>query len=228
VISRFRPLSLAAVALPLSLLLPLGAAAQTYRCVGPDGKKYYEQTIPPQCVGQRIDVLNSQGQVIRRIETVRPVSDEKEREAKEAEAAKKREDDRLAREERRRNNALLATYTNEKDIEEARARALVENDKQINQVKQRIAEIKKRQAGLNKEMEFYKEGAAKASDKKKAAAAKPAEAPPKLLEDVHNAEVDLDAQVHLLDAKQKEVDGINAKYDEDKKRYLELTARGKR
>ena len=208
-------------------LLPCLAAAQTYRCVGADGKKYYEQTIPPQCLGQRIDVLNAQGQVVRRMEP-RAAEDEKDRQAKEAEAAKKREDDKIAREERRRNNALLATYTSEKDIEDARSRALVENDKQIKQVKQRIADIRKRQAAFNKEMEFYKEGAAKPSDKKKADAAKGSTAPPKLLEDLHTTEVDLQAQEQLLDAKQKEVDGINAKYDEDRKRYLELTQRSKR
>jgi hypothetical protein len=224
-VKRLRPLTVAVLPL-LPLLVPLGAAAQTYRCVGADGKKYYEQTIPSQCLGQRIDVLNSQGQVTKRIEP-RATDDAKEREAKEAEATRKREQDKLAREERRRNNALLATYTSEKDIEEARARALVENDKQIKQVKARIVEIKKRQTGFAKEMEFYKEGAARKSDKK-GDAAKTVHAPAKLLEDIRTAEVDLKAHEQLLDAKQKEVDGINAKYDEDKKRYLDLTGHGKR
>lgn len=216
---------LAAAALSL---LPLAAAAQsgpaqTYRCVGTDGKKYYEQVMPPQCLGRKIDVLNSQGQVIRRID---PQGDEKQREAKEAEATKKREEDKLAREERRRNNALLATYTSEKDIEDARARALAENNKAMKQVRARIADIKKRQVTLGKEMEFYKEGAA--DSKKKGAAAKGPKPPPKLLDDMRMAEVDLKAQEQLLDAKQREVDGINAKYDEDKRRYLDLTKPAKR
>ena len=203
------------------VLAPLAAAAQgaaqTYRCVGTDGKKYYEQVMPPQCLGQRIDVLNSQGQVIRRID---PLGDEKQREAKEAEAAKKREEDKLAREERRRNNALLATYTSEKDIEDARARAVADNTKAVKLIQGRIAAIKKRQAGYAKEMEFYKQGAP-AKAKGAAAAPKP---PQKLADDVRAAEIDLDAQEQLLASKHKEVEGINAKYDEDKKRYLELTA----
>lgn len=216
------------LAMGLVVLAPLAAAAQgagqTYRCIGTDGKKYYEQVMPPQCLGQKIDILNSQGQVIRRID---PQGDEKQREAKQAEAAKRREEDKLAREERRRNNALLATYTSEKDIEDARARALVENDKQIKQVKARIAEIKKRQAGFDKEMEFYKEGAA--ADKKKGPAGSKGPKPPaKLVDDMRMAEVDLKAQEQLLEAKQREVDGINAKYDEDKKRYLDLTRPAKR
>ena len=48
----------------------------------------------------------------------------------------------------------------------------------------------------------------------------------KLEEDVKNAEIDLKAQLGLLEAKKKEVNSINAKYDEDKRRYLELTGGG--
>ena len=207
----------------LVALAPLGALAQpqqTYRCVGSDGKKYYGQTPPPQCAGQKIEVLNAQGQVVKRIDAA---GDAKAREAKEAEMAKKREEDAAAKEAARRNRALLATYTSEKDIDDARARALKDNQKVMQEIEQRIAGIKKRQAGYDKEMEFYKEGAPK--DKKGKADAKAPKPPAKLLEEVRTAEVDLRAQQELLAAKQKEVDNINAKYDEDKKRYLELTKR---
>jgi len=57
----------------------------TYRCVGKDGKKYYGSTIPPQCLGQPVEQLNTQGTVIRRFD---PEGDEKQKAAKEAEAAK--------------------------------------------------------------------------------------------------------------------------------------------
>jgi hypothetical protein len=42
-----------------------------------------------------------------------------------------------------------------------------------------------------------------------------------------NVEGELTAQENLLALKKKEIDAINAKYDEDKKRYIEAT-RGKR
>ena len=48
-----------------------------------------------------------------------------------------------------------------------------------------------------------------------------------LIEDIKNSEIDLQAQEGLLAAKKKEVVAINAKYDEDKKRFIEAT-RGKR
>jgi hypothetical protein len=203
-------------------LAPVVAEAQSFRCVGTDNKKYYGSTIPPQCAGRLVEELNAQGQVIKRLD---PEGEEKARQAKEAGAAKKREEEALAKESSRRNRALLGTYTSEKDIDDARARALAENDKATKEVEQRIADIRKRQAGYEKEMEFYKEGSAKgAADKKgKAATAKGAQPPPKLLEEARAAETDLKAQENLLELKKKETSAVNAKYDEDKRRFIELT-----
>jgi hypothetical protein len=207
-------------------LAPMAAEAQSYRCVGADGKKYYGSTIPPECRGLLVEQLNSQGQVTQRLD---PQGDEKQRLAKEAEAAKKREEDGIAKEASRRNRALLATYTSEKEIDEARRRTLTENEKAIKEVELRIEAIKKRQAAYSKEMEFYQDGAAskQAADKKGKPGVPPpsAKPPPKLLDDIKTAEVDLQAQENLLGTKLKEVEGINAKYDEDKRRYLELTGK---
>jgi hypothetical protein len=179
----------------------------TYRCVGKDGKKYYGSTVPTPCLGQPIEQLNTSGMVVKRIN---PESDEKERVAKEAEAKKKREAEAAAREAARRNSALLATYTSEQDIDDARSRALAENQKALRDVELRIDAIKKRQASYDKELEFYK------GDNKP---------PARLQDDIRDAEVDLQAQQDLLAAKKKDVDNINAKYNDDKKRYRELTGR---
>lgn len=194
-------------ALAAAFALPLAAEAQMFRCTGKDGKKYYGQTVPPQCAGQPLEQLNKQGSVVRRIEG--QLTDE-QRAAKDAEAKKKRDESEAAKEESRRNRALLATYTSERDIEDARGRALKDNQLAVKDVEARIGKINQRQAALQKDMEFYQ------------GKNKP---PAKLLEDIKNAEIDLAAQQNLLNAKKKEVDTINAKYDDDKKRYLELTRR---
>lgn len=195
------------------MIAPLAAQAQvTYRCTGTDGKRYYGSTIPMQCVGRVVEQLNAQGLVVRRID---PEGEEKEREAKAAAAAKAKDEEAATREEARRNRALLATYTSERDIEDARARALADNRDAVQQVETRIDALKKRRAGYDKELEFYQ-------DKK--GATKP---PSKLLEDINSAEVDLKVQAGLLETKKREVDLINAKYDQDKKRYIQLTRRSK-
>src|SRR5438067_4485573 len=197
------------------MMAPLVAQAQsasqiTYRCTGTDGKRYYGSTIPMKCVGRVVEQLNAQGLVVRRID---PDGEEKEREAKAAAAAKAKEEEAATREENRRNRALLATYTSERDIDDARARALADNRSTLQEVETKIDVVKKRRAGYDKELEFY-------NDKK--GAGKP---PAKLLEDINGADIDLKVQEDLLATKKKEVDVINAKYDEDKKRYIQLTRR---
>ena len=193
-----------------ALLASLAAHAQqkeqyTYRCTGKDGKKYYGQTIPQSCLGQPLELINKQGIVVKRID---PEGDEKARLAKEAAAEKKRELEAAQKESMRRNRALLATYTSEKDIEESRKRDLATHQRSVQEVESRIAEIKKRQSQHQKELAAFDE---------------PGKGPPpaRLKEEITNAEIDLKAQQSLLDAKKKEAATINARYDEDRRRYRE-------
>jgi len=189
------------------LVPPLAADAQSYRCTSKDGKKYYGSAVPPQCIGQPVEVMNKQGRVVRRID---PEGTEKERAAKEAAEAKKREQLAVQREAARRNRALLATYTSTKDIDEARKRALADNHKAILDVETRIEQIRKRQAGYEKELALYK---GKGNP------------PARLAEDARSAEVDLRYQEELLASKRKDAEQINARYDDDKKRYIQLSGR---
>ena len=183
----------------------------TYRCTGKDGKRYYGQTIPQTCLGQPLELINKQGLVVKRID---PEGDEKARLAKEAEAEKKRELEAAQKESQRRNRALLATYTNEKDIEDSRNRDLRNHQRSVLEVERRIEDIKKRQAQFQKELALFQE-AGKGNP------------PARLQEEITNADIDLKAQQSLLDAKKKETLSINARYDEDKRRYLEATGKKK-
>jgi len=198
---KFAPF-LAAAALAA---LPLSAAAQSYRCVGKDGKKYYGQAVPPQCIGQPTEQLNAQGMVVRRIDAQATAADQA---AKAREAEEKRKRDVILKEESRKNKALLSTYTSEADIELARRRALEDNQKAVKETETRIAALKKRQADLKKEMEFFQ------------GKNKP---PAKMEQEMKDNDFSIGTQENLLAQKKKEVDSINAKYDEDKKRYIELT-----
>jgi hypothetical protein len=186
-------------------LAPFAADAQSYRCTGKDGKKYYGQSIPPACVGMPVEQLNSQGMVTKRFDAAASAA-EREKKAAEEEERKKREI--ITKEEGRRNRALLATYTNEKDIDEARVRALKDNEGAVKDIERRIDGLKKRQQDLKKELEFFQ------------GKNKP---PAKLNDDLRNAEFDVKTQEELMAAKKKEVALINSRYDDDKKRYAELT-----
>lgn len=192
--------------------LPLLAQAQayTYRCVGKDGKKYYGSAIPQQCVGAPVEVLNSRGFVVKRIDQM---GEEKERAAKAAAAAaaanRTPEQSIAERDLERRNRALLATYTSAKDIEDARARALRDNAQQAGRFEQKINELKQRRVRYEKELDTYKK-AGKASST--------------VEDNIKNVDLEISAQEELLHNKRNEVHGINAKYDEDKKRYAEAVA----
>ena len=195
------------VAALLTALAPLAADAQSFRCVGADGKRYYGSAIPQECYRRPVEQLNAQGTVIKRID---PEAAEKERRAKEAAEAKKRADEAATRETSRRNQALLATYTSEKDIEEARARALAQNGSATSEAQERIEAIRKRMEGYEKELTAYKSTE---------------RAPAKLRDDMKNAEDELKSQQQLLETKQREAGAINARYDDDKKRYAQITGR---
>lgn len=186
-------------------LLPFAADAQSYRCTGKDGKKYYGSTVPSQCLGLPVEQLSPQGLVVKRFDAVASAA-EREKKAADEEERKKRE--MVTKEEGRRNRALLATYTSEKDIDASRGRALQGNQVAVKDIERRIGGLKKRLDELKKELDFY-------TGKNKP--------PAKLSEDIRITEFDIQTQEELMASKKKEVDLINTRYDDDKKRYSELT-----
>lgn len=203
-------MSIGVVAAALIAAAPWAAhAQQIIKCVGKDGKTYVGSTLAPQCAGQATEQMNKQGQVVKRTDAMltpeqRAAKQAEERVTREKEA----EADRKEKEETRKNKALLSTYGSEKDIEIARSRVLADNQKAVKETQAKIAEKEKAAVSLRKELEFY-------TGKNKA--------PTEVTQKIQNNDIDLKAQQNLLAAKMKDVEGINAKYDEDKRRYLELT-----
>ncbi|MFY9315178.1 MAG: hypothetical protein WAO95_06415 [Burkholderiales bacterium] len=168
-------------------LLPLAALAQSYRCAAKDGKKYYGSTVPPQCLGQPVEQLDGRGVVVRRFDAQASADERAKKEADEVESKKRAA---LAKEQGRRDSALLASYTGEKDIEVARARALESPQQAVKDAENRIAALNK-QCGAPKE-------------------------------DTKAVDSELKAQQEVLAARRKEIDAINVRYDEDKKRYIAI------
>lgn len=178
-------------------------AQKIYRCVDGNGKTYVTQTPPPECLGKTTQELSTQGRVIRENVILTP----EQRAAQDAEKKRKSEQEQQTREEKRKNDALLNTYSSEKDIEDARTRALKQAEDAIKQSEKRIGDADKRRKDYEREKEFYAKTGV----------------PAKLQQDIQNAEIELKNQHELLGAKKKEIGTINTRYDEDKRRYLELT-----
>jgi hypothetical protein len=186
------------------------APQRMYKCVDAKWKTYYTQVPPAECLGRDTEELNKSGTVLRRYPGQSVVTPEQQQ-AREADLKKKAEDEEKAKEERRKNLALLNTYSSEKDIDDARARALEEAKVAISDTERLIASAQTRSRELDAEKEFYVK--------------KPM--PFKLRQEIANNEIQIKTQTELLDAKKKEISTINAKYDEDKRRYVELTGGGK-
>jgi hypothetical protein len=96
----------------------------------------------------------------------------------------------VAKDQGRRDSALLASYTSEKEIDVARARALESPQQAIKDTENRIAALTKRRSAPN--------------------------------EDVRAIDNEIKTQQGVLAARKKEIDAINTRYDEDKKRYIAI------
>jgi uncharacterized protein DUF4124 len=204
-------LSRATVFLVLATLsaAPAWAQQRMYKCVDAKGKVYYTQVPPSECLGRETEELNKSGTVIKRNAPPPTAAQRAQMEAeREAERKRKIEEEQRKKEEKRRSMALLNTYSSEKDIEDARARALKENEAAIKESEKRFSAALKRQQELKAETESY--------------ANKPL--PRKLEEDIQNNEIERKTQEETLDARRRQAHAINARYDEDKRRYHELTA----
>ncbi len=206
-VTRQRPLTLQIVILAALLAFAAGSAsaqARLYKCKDSKGKTYYTQTPPAECLGKEMEELSKQGTVVKKREAA--LTPEQQA-AREADEKRKMEEEAAAKEEKRKNQALLNTYASEKDIEDGRQRALKQAEQATKEIQKRIEDAKNRAKKLASEKEFYVK--------------KPM--PKKLQDDIKNNESDLKLQEEALAGRKKELDDINAKYDEDKRRYLELT-----
>jgi hypothetical protein len=187
---------------------PTSAQQRLFKCKDGKGRTYYTQTPPTECLGKEMEELSRQGTVVKKREAAQT---QEQITAREAEEKRKKVDESAAKEQSRKNQALLNTYSSEKDVDDGRQRALKQAELATKEIEKRAALAQQRAKDLATEKEFY--------------AKKPI--PKKLQDDLKNNEIDIKAQQDALAAKKKELGEINAKYDEDKRRYVELTTGAK-
>lgn len=182
------------------------AQARIFCCQDDKGTKVCGDFLPTACQGRAYEERDSKGFIAKQVEA--PLTAE-QLAKREADKAKKEEEAKKAADERRRNLALLATYSNEKDIISARDRALAEVDKNKKQAQARLDEANKKKKKIDADREFYK-GKVLPEDVKA---------------QVRDNEKEIAAQSAAVAAKNKEAEEIRAKFDDERKRYLELTGK---
>jgi hypothetical protein len=182
------------------------AAANLYCCTDAAGKQVCADLLPPACYGRAYRELGDSGRTTRVVEAPLTAAQRAQRAADEAQ---QKEQEAILREKQRKDQALLNTYGSEKDIEAMRARALDDVQKSIRAAEGRIAEIRIRRRNFENEAEFYKKK----------------QPPPEVQKGLRDANDEIKAQEQVIEAKRHELDAVGKKYDDDKRRYLDLSSR---
>lgn len=183
--------------------LPAWAQAQIYCCDDATGRKVCGDFLPKECQMRAYEERDGKGFVTGHKDA--PLTAEQQA-RRDAELEKKREEEKRKLEERRRNQALLATYASDKDIDAARDRALVDLDKLVAQSEKRLADARASKSKLDKDKEFYKNKAL----------------PPALKAQIAETDNQIAAQQKAIDAKKHDREVVITKFEEERKRFHEL------
>jgi len=197
-----RALKLGLLALTSLVSLP-AAAGYIYCCDDARGKQSCGDIVPQACIGRAYRVIGSNGVVVR--EVAAPLTAE-QRAQKEAEEKRQKEAEEAAKEQRRLDQALLQTYGSEADIEMMRKTAKADTLAAIKSAEDRIAAAKKRRTKFEAEAEFYRNKTM----------------PPEVAKGLKEADIEIDAQKAVIETKRAEQKTIDAKYDEDARRFRAL------
>jgi len=182
------------------------AAGKLFCCIDASGKQECGDILPQACYGRAYREIGESGRTVRQVEA--PLTAE-QRAQRAAEEERLKAEELVLKEKQRKDQALLNTYGSEKDIEAMRLRAQTDVFKAIKAAEDKITEIRLLRKKFEDEAEFYKKKQVPAEVKK----------------GLNDADFEIKAQESVIESKKKELDTIRLKYDEDHRRYLEISRR---
>ena len=195
----------------LTLLLGLSgqawAAGSLFCCIDSAGKQVCGDLLPQACYGRAYREIGDSGRTLRNVEA--PLTAE-QRTQRAAEDEKRKIEEAARKEQQRKDQALLNTYGNERDIEAMRRRAEEDVRKSIQAAEGKIVDIRAQRKKYENEAEFYKKKTMPADVRK----------------GLSDADYEIKAQESIIEAKNKELEIIREKYDEDRRRFIDLSRRG--
>ena len=209
---RNMPNRTAHLAVVTLLLLGLAAsaahAARTFCCTDEKGQQRCGDVLPEACYSRAYVEYNEAGTRVRNVDA--PLT-EAQQAARDAEEKKKREIAEAAERQQRADQALLSTYADEKDLDTARDRAVVEVERSIKLAEEELADLNKTKAKLATDIEFFKN--------------KPP--PPNLKQKIERNQTALIEQQAAIEQKKREAEETRAKFEGYRKRLQELKNKGK-
>lgn len=202
------------IALVVALLFAPAAGA-AYKCVDEHGETLIGDTPPAGCARVVMYEVSPTGRVLRRIE---PTPTPEQLKVIQEQQRRQREADLAAADQKRKDLALLATFASEKEFDTARDRNIEPLKGRIRSAQERIAAVDDRLAKIDEEMEFYKSG------KKKGA--KQEEPPPGMVAEQERLQHEKRTLAASITATEREIQAQRARFDADKKRWVELKTAG--
>jgi hypothetical protein len=182
----------------------VNAEAKLYKWVDDNGSTHYGETIPPEYANKDATHFNDKGRIDRRIDKLTP----DEQRAKNIADEKKAADEKTALENKRKDNALLSTFSNEKEIDLSRDRSLQQVDARIGSIHTMLKSARDSRASHVKEQsDPGKQG--KAMQKG-------------LLEDISQDDARIAKLEKELAQNEQELATVKARFDADKLRFREL------
>ena len=181
------------------------AAASIFCCTDEQGRPVCGDVLPPACYARAYRELGTSG----RARTVEAPLTAEQRAQRAAEERRRSEQERALKEQRRKDQALLNTYGSEKDIEVMRSRAERDLNAAIQAAQDRITEIRRLRKKFEDEAEFYRNR----------------QLPADVAKGLRDADHEIKAQESVIESKKKDQEAIRQKYDEDLRRFVELSKR---
>lgn len=182
------------------------AGPRIFCCHDESGRNLCGDILPSACYGRAYRELGESAASSRLVDAPLTAEQKAQRAADEQ---RRKEQERLANEQRRRDQALLNTYGSEKDIELMRARAERDLGVSIKAAEDRILDIRKQRKRFEDEAEFYKNR----------------QLPAEIAKGLRDADFEIRAQQSVIESKKKDQEMIRLKYDEDLRRFVELSRR---
>jgi chromosome segregation ATPase len=201
----------------LVALMYAPAATAEFKCVDARGLTHIGDTPPAACADVVMYEISKSGRVLQKIDPTPTPEQVKQRQD---EADRKKEQDRAAGEQKRKDLALLNTYSTEREVDVARDRNIEPLRGRIKSAQERMLVVEKRAKVVDEEMEFYKAGQAKTAVKGQDPTRR--EAPPALVQELERIRKEKESLTKGIAQHEKEIEALNAKYDQDKQRWLAL------
>jgi hypothetical protein len=205
---HFLPRLACLILLPALLSGGTAFAERIYKWVDDNGKVQYGDRVPPQYASKERTVIDDQGRIVKIYPAAKTPE---EKAAADALAKQKAKQEKLDQQQSLRDHTLLSTYSSEQDMLMARDGKVASVETLIQLTNSRIEIMKKRLAELTEDAaEFERSGK---------------KLPEGLLSQIKTIRDQIQKNEDFANKKRLEKEQIAHRFDEDIKRYRELTSR---